>query len=759
MKILSSYVTMIALLALYAIIMAIATFIEKTHGTEVVKSWVYYSPPFFILQLLLVLNFVMITLKHSLIQKKKWGLLLLHFSFIVILLGASVTHIFSKEGILHLRQGEISNRVFVHPNEIYVLPFHVELVKFTLTRYPGSSSPSAFESELILHVDGTHRHERVYMNNVLDIKGYRFFQASYDEDELGAVLSVNRDAAGRSITYVGYLLLFLGSIICLTEKKGRIRTLYRQLNFQKTIASIATLFCFSGNISADTDFESMPNIVYEYVVSEAHAQRFGALAIQSRNGRMMPVNTFSSEILRKIYNENKIEGLNSDQFLLSLFALPEIWMHVPLINYSNNSVADFFSIPPKKCSYLDLFRDDGTYKLYVKLNEAIRKTPAERTSFDNEVLKIDEKANILHMLFGHELLHIFPKPDDPLKKWYAPGDDLSGFSGMDSMFVSRIFIWYLSEVQNSLHSGDWSKSNEVLDMISTFQKAKNNVPGFEFKKVDIELKYNKLSVFNRAKTGYLALGCLMLIFSTLLYFGIKPLGGWVIKISVTGIVTCFIFQTAGIIMRWMIGSYAPFSNSYETMILLAWTAVFAGLLFVRKSQVAFSLSTIFAGLILFVSGLNWMNPQITPLAPVLKSPWLMYHVVVLMTAYGFFGIGFLIGLFNLIISRKKKLAELFRELTIINEIVLIIGLILMTSGSFMGAVWANESWGRYWGWDPKETWALITIIVYAIVTHAHLVRKLYSQLLFNLYAILAFASVLMTYFGVNYFLSGMHSYG
>jgi cytochrome c-type biogenesis protein CcsB len=330
---------------------------------------------------------------------------------------------------------------------------------------------------------------------------------------------------------------------------------------------------------------------------------------------------------------------------------------------------------------------------------------------------------------------------------------------MDSMFVSRAFLWYLSEVQNSFHSGDWSKSDEVLDMLSTFQRAKNNVPGFEFRKIDLELRYNKLNVFGRAQVGYLALGGLMMIFSLLLYFGIKPLGGWIIKIAGAGIFAVFLFQTYGIAMRWMIGGYAPFSNSYETMVLLAWTAVFAGLLFARKSRVAFSIATIFAGIILFVSSLNWMDPQITPLVPVLRSPWLMYHVVVLMTAYGFFGVGCLIGLFNLIISRKEKLAGLLRELTIINEIALIIGLILMTVGSFMGAVWANESWGRYWGWDPKETWALITIIVYVMVTHLHLVRKWYSLRLFNLCSVLAFASVLMTYFGVSYFLSGLHSYG
>jgi len=385
--------------------------------------------------------------------------------------------------------------------------------------------------------------------------------------------------------------------------------------------------------------------------------------------------------------------------------------------------------------------------------------PAERTAFDREVLKLDEKANILHQLFEHQLIHLFPMPDDPKQNWYAPGDDLSEFSGIDSMFVARIFHWYISEVQESLHSGDWSKSNEVLDMISTYQTAKNNVPELNLKKIAIELKYNKLDLFRWSKIGYLALGGLLLIFSMMSFFGIKPLGGWMVKLLGAGILVVFIFQTLGMGMRWIVGGYAPLSNSYETMVLMAWASVMAGLWFARKSPVTFSLATLFAGIILFVSGLNWMNPQITPLVPVLKSPWLMIHVAVLMAAYGLFGLGFLIGLLNLLMYSKKKLSNLVKELTIINEIALIIGLILMTVGSFMGAVWANESWGRYWGWDPKETWALITIIVYVMVTHLHLLRKWYSPRLFNLCSVLAFASVLMTYFGVNYLLSGMHSYG
>jgi cytochrome c-type biogenesis protein CcsB len=251
------------------------------------------------------------------------------------------------------------------------------------------------------------------------------------------------------------------------------------------------------------------------------------------------------------------------------------------------------------------------------------------------------------------------------------------------------------------------------------------------------------------------------LFSLLSFFEKKPRYKLIVKVLGIGVLVVFHFQMMGMGMRWKIGGYAPWSNSYETMVFMAWVAVLAGLLFARRSPVTFALSTLFAGIILFVSGLNWLDPQINPLVPVLKSPWLMFHVAILMAAYGFFGISFLIGLVNLLLMallRKDKYKSLY-ELSVINEISSIIGLILMTTGTFMGAVWANESWGRYWGWDPKETWALITMIVYVMVTHLHLLRKWYNMWLFNLCTVIAFASVLMTYFGVNYFLSGMHSYG
>lgn len=329
------------------------------------------------------------------------------------------------------------------------------------------------------------------------------------------------------------------------------------------------------------------------------------------------------------------------------------------------------------------------------------------------------------------------------------------------MFVSRILTWYVEEVQTSFQSGDWTKPDEIAGMISTYQQAKNKIEGVTPEKMASEIKYNRLDVFSQCKKGYLIFGGLLLVSAfASLFKRIRwiRLSGWALCVAILAV---FFFHMYGMGMRWYIAGYAPWSNSYETMVYVSWATVFAGLLFARRSLLTFALATLFGGTILFVSGLNWMDPQINPLVPVLKSPWLMFHVAVIVGAYGFFGISCLLGLVNLVMMSLKKpvLIQRIKELSIINEMSLLIGLALMTIGTFLGAIWANESWGRYWGWDPKETWALITMVVYAIVTHLHLMPFRNKLWLFNLSSVIAFYSVLMTFFGVNYFLSGMHSYG
>jgi cytochrome c-type biogenesis protein CcsB len=739
-SLISSYKTTIALLAVYASGLAIATFVEKYVGTEAAKVFIYHSPLFFVLQFFLVVNFVASSLQHQLFRKKKWGFLVIHFSLIIMLAGALWTHIAGKEGMVHLREGESLDYMTVRTNRgesSLQLPFRLELISFTVERYPGSSSPSNFES-LIRIRDGNQSFERkISMNNVLDYKGYRFFQASFDSDEKGTILSVNRDVAGRNITYTGYALLITGFILSFTNKNSRFRQLARRLLF-------LTVFLIPLKAQAGSA-EDISRFLLRNAVNAEHAADFGALPLQSLDGRIEPVGTFSSEILRKLHHSDKIGNLNSDRFLLSLLAMPEMWMQVPVIALKNEQIAKQYGLTSGYCAYIQLFEIDGAYKLQNDLETVYAKSPSERSRFDKDLIKLDEQVNVFYQLVTGQMLNIFPDPDAPNHKWSASNDLLNS---------------YLSDILTGLKTGDWTPAGQSLEAIRNYQK-KNTTLRIDNQKLKAELLYNRLKIFQQCKKVYLILGGILLVLSFIALFRKNK---WLKTgiISLTMLVSiALLYHFSGIALRWYIAGYAPWSNAYETMVYVAFVTVIAGLFFVRQSSITFALASLFGGIILFVSGLNWMDPQISPLIPVLKSPWLMIHVAVIVAAYGFFGIGFLLGLTNLGISAivGDNPQSPANKLSIINEMALLLGLALMTTGTFIGAVWANESWGRYWGWDPKETWALVTVVVYTIVLHVRLVKKWDKPVVLNALAVLAFASVLMTYFGVNYFLSGMHSYG
>jgi cytochrome c-type biogenesis protein CcsB len=732
--------------------MAIATFIEKYWGTEAAKVAVYHSPLFFLLQLFLVINFIAASLRRRLFKRGKWGFLAIHFSLIIILAGALTSHIFGKEGVVHLRETERLDYMLVQTNKgnsRHPLPFSIELTDFTMARYPGSASPSSFESLIRIH-DGDQSFERkISMNNVLDYKGYRFFQSSYDRDERGTILSVNQDAAGRAITYSGYAVLILGFVLCFTGKNTRFRQLVRNLKQMKKAAAMLALLLSGAAANAQHSTNDLYNLFQKNAIPAEHAARFGALPMQSLDGRLEPVNTFASEALRKLHRADKVGNLNADQFLLSLLTMPEMWMQIPFISLKNKDIARHYGLTAGQCAYVELFDDDDNYKLQRDLDAVFAKPPAARSRFDKDLIKLDEQINIFYRLAANDMVNIFPEAGDPNHTWTASHELLYG---------------YLAQVAAGLKTGDWTAADDVLRDIRRYQ-TEHTTLAIDHKKLDTERRYNRLNIFRQCKKIYLMAGGILLVLAFISLFKKNKAvraGIYLLTAVVSAGLLCHL---SGMALRGYIAGYAPWSNAYETMVYVAFITVAAGFLFVRQSAITLALATIFGGVILFVSGLNWIDPQISPLVPVLKSPWLMIHVAVIVAAYGFFGIGFLLGLTNhtlLFFNKKNRndiLTRRVNELTLINEMALWAGLALMTIGSFVGAIWANESWGRYWGWDPKETWALITVVVYAVTLHVRLLKKLDNPRVLNLLSILAFAAVLMTYFGVNYYLSGMHSYG
>ena len=759
-----SFRATVVLLSLLMLMLASATFLEKFCGTSVAREFVYHSPLLYALFFILVTNFFLYVRDKRLLDIRRLGFLMTHCSFILILSGALITHFCSVEGFMHLREGDTADYMETShdgENSGHRLPFSITLTDFRLVRYPGSGSPSSYESEVTVTHDGTSHNARIYMNNVLDIKGYRLYQTSFDSDEKGTVLTISRDSAGRAVTYTGYILLFIGLIISLFDRNGRFRHLCRKLQSAAGALLISVLLLSGVSLHAAEDEAVLWRFVSENMVSPEHAGRFGELPMQSVDGRMKPVNTFSFEILRKLVKDKSVCGMNPDQFLLSLMAFPDVWAQLPVIATGSDAVVEKYALPSHRVSLVQMFDSSGKYILEDELQRIYMKPSSERTRIDKDILKLDERVNVFDMLCRKQLLKVFPLHGDTDCAWYAPGDDLSMFSGKDSLFVSKIFDWYLDEVAEAVSGSGWGEADRVLGMISTYQQAKASGVDISPEKMHAEVLYNRSNIFPRCRTAYFLTGLLLFLLS----FS----SGRVVRVmrvlAVSLLVSVFVLHTFGIGVRWYISGYAPWTNSYETMVYTAWATAFAGMLFFRRNPAVSSLAAIFAGVILSVSGMQSMDPHITSLVPVLKSPWLTFHVAVIVGAYGFLGLSFMAGLSGLVLMACLPFAEdtgrigrRVREICVLNEMSMWIGLVLLTVGTFLGAVWANESWGRYWGWDPKETWALITILIYTLTTHVHLLKTRVPQWTFSFMSVVSFFSVLMTFLGVNHFLSGMHSY-
>ncbi len=755
-RLLLSKVAMLVLLLSYAASMGIATFVESKYGTAVARGYIYNHVWFYLLQLLLVVNFIGIVWRDKMLLFRKTGMLLIHVAFMVLLTGAFITRHFGYEGILHLREGETSDKI-VSDNVTRTIPFKVRLNDFQLIRYPGSHSPSSYQSDLTISDKGAERNEIISMNNIVYQGSFRLYQMSYDSDEQGTVLTVSYDLAGTAVSYFGYFLLLAGFIVAFAQKNSRPRTLLRRLKelSDKPVPAVIVALLLTATTAVAQDLK--------FVVSAAHADSFGRIVAQCPTGRIEPLNTYNAKLLRKIARSESFNHITADQFVLSYMVYPQYWNTVPTISLKNNEVHTLLGTNGTSVAFENLFDMNGKYKLESYVEKASAKPQKSRSALDKEVLKLDEKANILYALQEFRMYPIFPLPNDPNHKWYSAGDDLSQFSGKDSMFVAQIFRWYLDETANSMISGDWKVPNEIVGMISTYQQARTTQP-IDNQRLKYETLYNKYQIFNQASKLYLMLGFLLAIIALWRMISRKKWLNIPVWITGTLLFGVFLLHGGGIGLRWYISQQAPWSNAYESMIYIGWATLMAGLLFAKRSTLTLALSAIFAGLILFVANLNWMDPEITPLVPVLKSYWLMIHVAVITGSYGFFGVCFLIGVVTLVLmnfseNRHPHLADRIEELRIINELSMYIGLGLLSIGTFLGAVWANESWGRYWGWDPKETWALISMMVYAFILHCRMIPGLRSHYFFSTLSVYGLSTILMTYFGVNYYLTGMHSYG
>ncbi len=677
-------------------------------------------------------------------------------------------------------------------SKVYELPFGIKLNDFIAEKYPGTEQGyKSYMSKVTVEDERPFDYD-IFMNNILDHKGYRFFQASFNPDEKGTVLSVNHDQWGTWITYIGYFLLYAGLMGIMFFGKTRFKDLGAALDKMKkkkkvtltTLLFLLVLFNVSAQEehSADDGHDHttvMPSqnqidsLLQATVVSKEHADKFGALVIQDEGGRMKPINTFSSELLRKLSGKDKYKGLNADQVFLSMLMNPPLWYNTEFVlldkKSDNDSLHRLIGVPEGQefVKATDFFDKKGNYKLEPFLMEATA------TNNPNQFQKDFKEANIRLMLLNQalsgEIMKIFPLLNDENNKWISAVEFRGGqYQMADSLyanFVKNALPYYKMSLGKALETGDYVEADKLLEAFKQNQKNHGSeiLPSPE--KIKTEIIYNKLNVFNHLYRLYGLSG--IVLFFVLIFQIFKDREIWrVASYFFKGtIVLFFVWHTAGLILRWYISGHAPWSNAYESILYVAWATMGLGLLFIRKSDMTLAASAFVTALLLWVAHQNWVDPAIGNLVPVLDSYWLMIHVSIIVGSYGPLTVGMILGfvcLLLMIMTNKKNKSRMelnIKELTIINELSLTVGLIMLTIGNFLGGQWANESWGRYWGWDPKETWALISIMVYAFVIHTRLVPGLRGKWTFNFLSVIAFASIMMTYFGVNYYLVGLHSYG
>ena len=686
---------------------------------------------------------------------------------------------FNSQGSKEISVGGLNFRM-LYGAKILETPFSVKLNDFQLEKYPGSESAASYASEVTVIAEKETFDYRIFMNHILDYSGYKLFQSSYDlsGEKEETHLSVNHDFLGTFVTYLGYSFLYFGLICILFAKNTRFDDLKQSLKKirkkKATLSMIIALFVSGFGFAQHTAHQEnsitdqqIDSILTANLVAVNHAESFNKLVIQDAGGRMKPAHTFASQLVRKVSKSSTFNGMQPSQVLLSIIENPRLWYEVPVIylEKGNTQIRTLLGVSETTthARLSNFITPMGVYKIKEQVAEAQKKNI--KNKFEKDLLKIDKRVGLLYSAIGGGILRIYPIPNDDNNTWVSqPETANAGFKATDSVFVRQSLPVYINFLQEGKKTGNYQKAEKILIGIKQFQQKFGAEIYPSKEKIELEIAYNKIEPFKKLSTYYGFVSLFLLIFVIWQIFSSKKWINTIVKTLTVITIGLFILHTAGLISRWYISGYAPWSNAYESIIFVAWATMLFGLYIGRKSALTITATAFLVAITLGFAHQNWLDPEIANLMPVLNSWWLLVHTSIIVASYGPLSLGMILGIVALFLmafttkKNKKRMDLNIKEITIINEMSITVGLIMLTIGNFLGGMWANESWGRYWGWDPKETWALISIMVYAFVLHMRLIPGLRSRLSFNFAAAFAYLSIMMTYFGVNFYLSGLHSY-
>lgn len=701
--------------------MAIATFIEKYQGSDYVHTRVYGSPWFVVLWLLMAVSAVCYILRR---RMRSLPVLLLHFSLLLILLGALLTYLTSWQGFVHLRQGSPTSQVFVQQADDLTserdLPFFLKLDTFTVRYYSGTKAPSDFISHFTITDAGGSRSDSVSMNNIASVGTIRLYQTSYDDDMQGSTLSVNCDPWGIPVSYAGYVLLFLSQLMVLLNPKGRFRHLLRTTARHSSAAAVLVLGMMLSAAPAHA----------ARTLTDAQAEQFGRLNMLYGD-RICPVQTFAIDFTRKLYGKGHFEGYSAEQVLAGFLFFPDEWAKEPVIRVKSGAVREHFHLP-KYVSLSQFFSGGHQYLLGPVLQEYFA---GNNDKLHQEVMKLDERIMLIMQLPRGTTMKLFPFQG----VWYSPRDHTP--NTMDEgrrQYIAGALDALGAYLKDDAHP---ALADEMLQKMQLYQQT--------FGAADLPSPARL-----QAERMYNAVPFATILFMVCLTAGILSLvpRRWM-RLACLGVLAAsFLALTLCLVLRWIVSGTIPMTNGYETMLLMAWIIMLASLLVYRHFTIILTFGLLLSGFLLLVSHLGQMDPQISNLMPVLASPLLSLHVSTIMMAYALLALTAASALYGLCLPRSA--ADMHR----LSLLLLYPAIFLLTTGIFIGAVWANQSWGRYWGWDPKEVWALITMMVYALPMHSASFPQFQRPRFYHAYMLVAFLTILMTFFGVNYFLGGMHSY-
>ena len=722
------------------LILVTATIVESSKGTAFVRQHIYTSAWFVVLWAALAVAAAVYIVLRKNKSNVSTSVLLVHASFLVILLGAFTSWTMAESGTIHLRQNETTSTMKDEEGKTKELGFEVSLKNFNVVNYPGTDAPMDYVTTLTANTQEI----KVSMNNIGSFNGYRFIQSGYDSDMQGTTLGVYHDPWGIGITYTGYALLFISLIATMVSKKTRMRHLYRKaLSLQGAKAWAVTALLAVSSFATSANAQEMVKIDGDI------ADDFGKICVLY-NSRITPINTVATSFVTKLCGKPTWDGLSSNQVFAGwIFDVP-YWETVKMIEIKEKKAQELLGINGKWASFDDFWDNYNNYKLDAPLKKAYKDGD---TKLQKQLRDADEKFNIIRMLYGGEMLKMFPYAGKQgHMQWFAPGQPLGNLKldEKELVFIKKSMD-YLAE---SIITGDKARAEEIAKKIYSYQHVRGKAVVPTKFRIYTETFYNKTNAQRLPVMLYLTLSLLLAIVSTLSLNNGKQKKTRLVSSVLTWVM--LIHTTLLLALRWFVSGHLPMSNGYETMQFMAWATLIVTLVMQKRFLPVKQFGPLLSSFALLVAMITDGNPQITQLMPVLQSPLLSVHVMVIMFSYALFGLTALIGLQGLIAHHRKQ-EKKEQQLAALSQFLLYPAVALIAIGIFIGAIWANVSWGRYWSWDSKETWALITMLIYSVPLHAE-IKWLRKAQHMHIYMLLAFLSVLMTYFGVNYFLSGMHSY-